>query len=50
MGKGFIFPHLKMAFYCVIKRAYRHLDDTPVLLYALFVSVNDKFRLLPYRY
>ena len=30
-ARGILIP-LKMAFYCITKRTYRRLDDTPVLL------------------
>ena len=35
---GFPIIPLKMAFYCVTKRTYRRLDDTPVLLCTLYGS------------
>ena len=38
MGKGFILPPSKTAFYCVTKRTYRRLDDTPVLVCTLYDS------------
>ena len=38
MGKGFILVPLKLTFFCVTKRTYRRLDDTPVLLCTLYGS------------
>lgn len=37
MHYGILIP-IKMAFYCVTKRTYRRLDDTPVLLCTLYGS------------
>ncbi len=34
-----VFP-LKMALYCATKRAYRHLDDMPVLLPYHYLPLN----------